>query len=223
MAKIFVVDDDPDMLALICAALQRDGHQVDTEADPTAVTPKRCRFYDLLLFDIMMPKEDGFSLIRRIRTEVDCPILFLTARIEDSDKVQGFAVGGDDYIIKPFSLAELEARVAAHLRREMRRISGASVRFGRELSIDYSQRQVFVNGKALSFPKKEFAIIELLSVNAGQVFDKERIYEKVWGYDGEGDSGVVAEHIRRIRARLSAVSEKTYIETVWGCGYKWVS
>ena len=108
MAKIFVVDDDPDMLALICAALQRDGHQVDTEADPTAVTPKRCRFYDLLLFDIMMPKEDGFSLIRRIRTEVDCPILFLTAKTGDAALVQGLGLGADDYIKKPVSYTHLD-------------------------------------------------------------------------------------------------------------------
>ena len=222
--NILIADDEVHMVSILERYFEREGYRTVAAYDGQEAIDK---FYtehvDVAVLDWMMPVVDGMEVCRRIRGFVSCPILFLTARIEDSDKVQGFAVGGDDYIIKPFSLAELEARVAAHLRREMRRISGASVRFGRELSIDYSQRQVFVNGKALSFPKKEFAIIELLSVNAGQVFDKERIYEKVWGYDGEGDSGVVAEHIRRIRARLSAVSEKTYIETVWGCGYKWVS
>lgn len=223
MNRILIADDEPDIVEMLRCFFERRGYFVLTATDGAQALRKAEQQPDIILLDINMPELDGMEVCRRIRDFVSCPILFLTARIEDSDKVQGFAAGGDDYIIKPFSLAELEARVAAHLRREMRRISGASVRFGRELSIDYSQRQVFVNGKALSFPKKEFAIIELLSVNAGQVFDKERIYEKVWGYDGEGDSGVVAEHIRRIRARLSAVTEKTYIETVWGCGYKWVS
>ena len=151
MAKIFVVDDDPDMLALICAALQRDGHQVDTEADPTAVTPKRCRFYDLLLFDIMMPKEDGFSLIRRVRTEVDCPILFLTAKTGDAALVQGLGLGADDYIKKPFSLAELSARVNAHLRREKRQPTHALIRG--DVHFDLQAKMVTVKEHSILFTK----------------------------------------------------------------------
>ena len=156
MAKIFVVDDDPDMLALICAALQRDGHQVDTEADPTAVTPKRCRFYDLLLFDIMMPKEDGFSLIRRIRTEVDCPILFLTAKTGDAALVQGLGLGADDYIKKPFSLAELSARVNAHLRREKRQPTHALIRG--DIHFDLQAKIVTVKEQSVPLTKGEYAI-----------------------------------------------------------------
>ena len=118
MGKILAVDDEEEMLELVKMALERDGHQVDTEEDVKRVSAERCRIYDLLLLDVMMPGEDGFSLCGRIRAEVDCPILFLTAKTEDAALVQGFGLGADDYIKKPFSIAELRARVNAHLRRE---------------------------------------------------------------------------------------------------------
>ena len=177
---------------------------------------------DIILLDVNMPSMDGFEVCRRIREFVSCPILFLTARTFEGDKVKGFSVGGDDYVVKPFSVMELEARVQAHLRREARHQNQAKVKFSGELLVDYSERAVYVNGYGVGLVKKEFDIVELLSQNAGQVFDKERIYEKVWGYDSEGDSGVIAEHIRRIRAKIGALTDKAYIETVWGCGYKWV-
>ena len=137
-------------------------------------------------------------------------------------KVNGFAVGGDDYIVKPFSLMELEARVCAHLRREARHNFEAQVKFSGDLTIDYSERCLFFGDKRVGLAKKEFDIVELLSQNPGQVFDKERIYERIWGYDSEGDSSVVAEHIRRIRTKIAAYTDRVYIETVWGCGYKWL-
>ena len=169
-----------------------------------------------------MPGIDGLEVCERIRDHISCPILFLTARIEDTDKVKGFAVGGDDYVVKPFSLMELEARVRAHLRREARHSFETQIRFSGDLTIDYSERCLFFSDKRVGFAKKEFDIIELLSQNPGQVFDKERIYERIWGYDSEGDSSVVAEHIRRIRTKIAAYSDRAYIETVWGCGYKWI-
>jgi len=135
--------------------------------------------------------------------------------------LKGFASGGDDYILKPFSSAELLARVAAHLRREERRQSEVKVKFDRGLVIDYTQRCVFQDGEPVKLAKKEFEIVELLSTHPSQVFDRERIYEAIWGYEGEGDSAVVAEHIRRIRAKLTAASCGERIETVWGVGYKW--
>ncbi len=174
------------------------------------------------MLDINMPELDGLEVCRRIRDYISCPILFLTARIEDTDKVKGFAVGGDDYIVKPFSLMELEARVRAHLRREARHNFEAQVRFSGDLTIDYAERCLFLAGKRVGLAKKEFEIVELLSQNPGQVFDKERIYERIWGYDSRGESSVVAEHIRRIRAKLAAHTDRIYIETVWGCGYKWL-
>ena len=123
--------------------------------------------------------------------------------------------------MKPFSLVELEARVQAHLRREARHQSQARVRFAGELAIDYLERRLFFGQEEIPLTKKEFDIVELLSQNPGQVFDKERIYEMVWGYDAEGDSNVIKEYVRKIRARLREVTGLDYIETVWGVGYKW--
>ena len=125
-----------------------------------------------------MPGKDGLEVCKRIRDHISCPILFLTARIEDTDKVKGFTVGGDDYIVKPFSLMELEARVRAHLRREARHNFEAQVKFSGDLTIDYSERCLFFGDKRVGLAKKEFDIVELLSQNPGQIFDKERIYER---------------------------------------------
>ena len=143
------------------------------------------------------------------------------ARVEDCDKIKGFAIGADDYVVKPFSIDELEARVAAHLRREKRHSSSAIVQFDKNIVIDYSSRTVFYKNAEINFTKKEFDIIEFLSQNKGIVFDRETIYEKVWGLDGCGDNSVVTEHIRRIRTKFLSMSDNPYIETVWGCGYKW--
>ena len=218
MAKLLVVDDDPDMLALVRAALEKDGHQVDTEADAAALQPARCRRYDLLLLDVMMPGEDGFSLCSRIRAEVDCPILFLTARTEDAALVQGFGLGADDYMKKPFSIAELRARVNAHLRREVRQptrtLSRGGVRF------DLQAKAAAAGGQTLPLTRGEYAICEHLALHAGQVFTKEQLYEAVFGFDAEGDPSAIAEHVKNIRAKLKAGGSSP-IETVWGVGYKW--
>lgn len=149
------------------------------------------------------------------------PYNFLTARIEDSDKIKGFSIGADDYVIKPFSVDELEARIAAHLRREKRHNISSKVQFDEDMVIDYSSRIVFYHNKDMAFTKKEFDIISFLSQNKGIVFDRETIYEKVWGLDGIGDNTVVTEHIRRIRAKFLSLGDRPYIETVWGCGYRW--
>ena len=218
MPKVLVVDDDLNMLDLVRAALEKDGHHVDTEADAVAVQPARCRLYDLLLLDVMMPGEDGFSFCSRIRAEVDCPILFLTARAEDAALVQGLGLGADDYIKKPFSIAELRARVNAHLRREVRQptytLSRGGVRF------DMQAKVVIAGGHSLPFTKGEYTICEHLALHAGQVFTKEQLYEAVFGFDAEGDSSAIAEHIKNIRAKLKA-DGLSPIETVWGVGYKW--
>lgn len=177
---------------------------------------------DIILLDINMPDIDGMEVCMRIRDFVSCPILFLTARIETSDKIKGFSVGADDYIIKPFSIDELGARVAAHLRRDRRQRESAKVHFDDKLAIDYTERSLYYNGEQITLSKKEFGIIELLSQHIGQVFSKERIYELVWDYDSEGDSSVIAEHIRRIRSKFAKAKMKQYIETVWGVGYKWI-
>lgn len=219
--KILIVDDEIDILTMLKRFFESRNYLVLTAINGKEAIKQAELQPDIILLDVNIPDLDGFSVCQRIRNFVSCPILFLTARIEDTDKVKGFAVGGDDYIVKPFSLIELEARIAAHLRRELRHTFKAEIKFEDGLSIDYTARTVYFNGEEIPFAKKEFDIIELLSQNPGQVFDKERIYERIWGYDSEGDSSVVSEHIRRIRIKFSKSGCKSYIETVWGCGYKW--
>ena len=220
--KILIADDEADIVSMLRSFFESKGYLVlpATNGDETLKQVERQP--DIILLDINMPGPDGLEVCKRIRDHISCPILFLTARIEDTDKVRGFAVGGDDYIVKPFSLMELEARVSAHLRRAARHNFEAQVKFSGELTIDYSERCLFFADKRIGLAKKEFEIVELLSQNPGQIFDKERIYERIWDYDSEGDSSVVTEHIRRIRTKIAAYTERTYIETVWGCGYKWI-
>ena len=220
--NILIADDELDIVKMLAGFFSGKGYNVLTAANGIDTIKQAERKPDIILLDINMPGLDGLSVCERIRNYVSCPILFLTARIEDADKVKGFSVGGDDYIVKPFSLVELDARIKAHLRREARHSFNAQIKFADELTIDYAERCIFFKDNRISLAKKEFDIVELLSSNPGQVFDKERIYEKIWGYDSEGDSGVVAEHIRRIRTKIATYTEKSYIETVWGCGYKWI-
>ncbi len=217
--KLLIVDDEKgivDMLAGYFAAW----YDVLTAYSGGEALQKVAACPDLILLDINMPGMDGLAICRNIREYVTCPILFLTARVESADQIVGFRAGADDYIVKPFDLDELGARVAAHLRREQRQGS-MTVRFFGELAIDYGARTAAVNGVQVPFSRREFDIVELLSLNAGQVFDRERIYETVWGYDGEGNSDTIMEHIRKIRAKLAVHTRHSYIDTVWGCGYRW--
>lgn len=219
--KILIVDDEPDIVSMLVSFFTGNGYQALTAHSGMESLRRVEQNPDIILLDINMPDMDGLEVCELIRDRVSCPILFLTARIEDRDKVKGFSAGGDDYILKPFSLMELEARVCAHLRRESRHKADTRLRFVGNLAIDFAKRQLFCGKEEILLTKKEFDIVELLSQNPGQVFDKERIYEKLWGYDSEGDSSVVAEHIRRIRTKIAAHTDRPYIETVWGCGYKW--
>ncbi|WP_068776376.1 response regulator transcription factor [Paenibacillus sp. FJAT-26967] len=220
--KILIVDDEQGILTLLKDYFEINGYTVYTAASGAEALEKAALNPDLILLDINMPDLDGVEVCARIRNHVSCPILFLTAKVEDTDKINGFRVGGDDYIVKPFSIDELGARVAAHLRREQRSVTRTTAKFADELVIEYAQRSLFYKNHPVLLARKEFDIVELLSMNAGQIFDKERIYEKIWGYDGNGDSTVVAEHIRRIRAKLAQHTSRVWIETVWGVGYKWL-
>jgi len=220
-SKILIVDDEADIVDMLKGFFLSKGYIVSTATNGKGAIKQAERQPDIILLDINMPEMDGISVCSHIRDYVSCPIIFLTARIEDSDKVKGFSVGGDDYIIKPFSIIELEARVAAHLRREKRHGANGKIKFNGEIVIDYSARAFYYKEQEIPLAKKEFDIIELLSQNAGQVFDKERIYELIWGYDSEGESSVVVEHIRRIRMKLSKADCQPCIDTVWGSGYKW--
>jgi len=218
---ILIVDDEVDIVNMLRDYFELNGYRVMTATGGREAHLHAEKQPDLILLDIQMPNMDGLQVCGQIRNFVKCPILFLTAKVEDSDKIKGFAAGGDDYIVKPFSIEELGARVAAHLRRERRNYESSRIKFGSGLVIDYAERVVYFNGEPIIFAKKEFDIIELLSQHAGQIFDKERIYEKVWGFEGDGSSTVVAEHIRRIRAKIASAGMPCSIETVWGVGYKW--
>lgn len=219
--RILIVDDEADIVSMLRDYFEINGYEVLTASGGQEALKIAQKQPDMILLDINMPDMDGLEVCKKIRDFVSCPILFLTARIEDSDKIQGFIAGGDDYVVKPFSIDELGARVGAHLRRERRQRGASQVRFDGDAAIDYGARAFYYKGQALNFAPKEFDIIELLSNYAGQVFDKERIYERIWGYDGAGDSAVVAEHVRRIRSKFASAGAPSYVETVWGVGYRW--
>ena len=216
MAHILAVDDDADLRALLKTALERDGHQVTALPGGAAVTAEHCRWADCILLDVMMPGEDGFATCRRVRSLADCPILFLTAKNEEADVLTGLGLGGDDYLTKPFRVAELRARVAAHLRREGR--TPRTRRGG--LDFDLGERAVYAGETPVRLTRGEYAICAHLATHPGQTFTKEQLYEAVFGFDGTGEDSAVTEHIKNIRAKLRAVGESP-IETVWGVGYKW--
>ncbi|MBQ5952606.1 MAG: response regulator transcription factor [Eubacterium sp.] len=221
MTRVLIVDDEPDVLKMLRNYFELSGYEVLLAADGETALQKAGRNPDIILLDINIPKMDGLEVCKRIRQHVSCPILFLTAYTEDADKIRGFSAGGDDYITKPFSLDELGARISAHLRRELRQQKKTALRFSNDLTLDYSSRAVFYQEKQIPLSKKEFDIVELLSLNAGIVFDKERIYERLWGYDSDGNSMTVVEHIRKIRSKFAEAGCGSFIKTIWGSGYKW--
>ena len=218
MAKILAIDDELDMLILIKNILKKENHIVDIHQTTTDVDENSLRKYDLVLLDVMMPEVDGISYCKKIRNKVDCPILFLTAKTMESDIVEGFLSGGDDYITKPFGVNELLARIKAHLRREQRE-KHSSLNLG-NIRFDLTSNQVFVKEEQVHLTKSEYQILELLAKRKGQVFSREQIYEMIFGFDGIGDSSAISEHVKNIRAKFQKFSENP-IATVWGIGYKW--
>lgn len=221
--KILVIDDDTELLQMLRSYFEIKKYEIITAENGAEGLRKMESQPDIILLDINMPRIDGIEVCRRIRDKTSCPILFLTARVEEQDIVNGLSSGGDDYILKPFRLKELDARITAHLKREQRRKNRSECRFQGELSIDYSAKTVQIHEDFLELTKLEYEIIEFLSMNPGMVFEKERIYEKVCGFDAEGDSRVVTELIRRIRKKMQQYTETEYIETIWGMGYRWIS
>lgn len=217
--KILIVDDDKELQKMLENYFKLKDYQVETARDGEEAIKKAKNRYDVILLDVAMPGMDGIEVCKSIREWVECPIIFLTAKTEEQDKINGLLSGGDDYISKPFSILELEARVVAHLKREERHYNRNKIRDG--FVIDYVKKAVFVNQQEIELTKIEFKIIEFLSMNPERVFDKERIYEKVCGYDAEGDSRVITELIYRIRKKMEALLLEEHIVTVWGMGYKW--
>lgn len=221
---ILIADDEQDIVALLTDFLTGEGYEVRAALNGrdalrlAELAPEP----SLILLDVMMPELDGFSVCREIRGRVSCPILFLTARVEEADQVLGFSLGGDDYVLKPFGIVELGARIKAHLRRERRRGgSGENRVFFDGLWIDYAARLAGSGDTELALARKEYEVLELLSLHAGQTFSRERIYERIWGYDAEGDTQAVTEHVKRLRAKLALVQQEHHVETVWGVGYRW--
>lgn len=220
--KLLIADDEPGILQLLRDYFELQGYQIIEAKDGLEVLSKLSLEPDLILLDVGMPFLDGFEVCERIRAHVSCPILFLTAKIEESDRIRGFMTGGDDYILKPFSIDELGARVEAHLRRENRRKTDKAVKIFDRLAIHYEEKCIYYNDTPIPLTKTEYRIVEQLSLNSGQIFSKDQLYEKVRGYDGSADSSIIMEHIRRIRGKIGKYTEQTYIETVWGVGYRWI-
>lgn len=220
--KMLIIDDEEMILTMMKKCLEAENFLVYTANNAKRALELMSVAPDIILLDINMPEMDGLELCQFVREHISCPIIFLTARVTEQDVIKGLSVGGDDYITKPFRVDELLARILAHLRREERKNNADNLKFDEELIIDYNSRMLFLGKRQLDFSNKEFEIIRLLSQNVGIVFDRETIYEKLWGYDGEGDSIVVKEHIRKIRNKMANYTEKNYIETVWGVGYRWI-
>ena len=218
MANILVVDDDKAILDLIGNILSKSNHFVKKTDKPEKVLSEDLSFYHLIILDIMMPEIDGFQLCSEIRTQVDSPILFLTAKSDEADIIRGLGLGADDYLTKPFGVQELRARVDAHVRRERREkmnyINIGDVRFL------LSSKECFVLDNRVSLTKSEYEISEYLALNRGHVFSKEQIFESVFGFEKESNLSVIAEHIKNIRAKFIQFGIES-IKTVWGVGYKW--
>ena len=224
MANILAIDDDRDLCTLLKTALERDGHTVETRTSGTQLTDTLCRWADCILLDVMMPGEDGFAVCRRIRSLTEAPILFLSARTDEPAVLEGLGIGADDYLQKPFRVAELRARVAAHLRRQNRTPAHRLVRGG--VAFDLSAKSAAVGETPLPLTRSEYAICEYLALYAGQTFTKEQIYEAVFGIDGTADDTAVTQHIKNIRAKLRAAGvpePEKLLNTVWGVGYRWKS
>ena len=224
MANILALDDNLELCKLIRTALERDGHRVETRQAGGELTEALCRWADCILLDVMMPGEDGFAVCRRIRSLTEVPILFLSARTDEAAVLEGLGIGADDFLSKPFRVAELRARVAAHLRRQSRTPAHRMVRSG--VAFDLTARSASVEGKALPLTRSEYAICEYLALHAGQTFTKEQIYEAVFGIDGTADDTAVTQHIKNIRAKLRAAGVPEpgkLLNTVWGVGYRWKS
>ena len=216
MAHILMIDDDAALREMTAEVLERDGHQVIALSGGAELTERHERWADCILLDVMMPGEDGFEICRRIRAQVDCPILMLTAKTAEADVLAGLGLGADDYLCKPVRIAELRARVNAHLRREQRERHTRLVRG--DITLDMSERLVCCGGREIRLTRGEYALLELLALHPGQTFSREQLYERAFGLDGRADAATVTEHIRSIRAKLSPANP---IKTVWGVGYKW--
>lgn len=220
-ATILVVDDEPNITQLLKLYLSRSGFQVETAANgEEALRKTRALRPDLIVLDLKLPDIDGLEVCRRVRAEGDTPIIMLTARDEDIDKIVGLEMGADDYITKPFNPREVLARVRAVLRRSEGRLRpDGPMRLG-DLVIDPGRREVFIGDQPVHLRAKEFDLLAALARNAGIVLDRDRLLNQVWGYDFSGDTRTVDVHIAWLRQKLAG--SRVEIHTVRGAGYKLV-
>lgn len=224
MARILVVDDEKLIVKGIRFSLEQDGMQVDCAYDGgEALELAKQNEYDVVLLDLMLPVYDGYEVCQRIREFSDMPIIMLTAKGDDMDKILGLEYGADDYITKPFNILEVKARIKAIIRRSSKRAAkeeNASLLKVGDLSLDRESRRVFISGKEVNLTAKEFDLLELFLTNPGKVFSREKLLNVVWGYEYPGDVRTVDVHVRRLREKIEKnPSDPHYVYTKWGVGY----
>ena len=226
MSKILIIEDEVSIAELEKDYLELSGFEVDMEHSGDAgLEAALDTEYDLIILDLMLPGMDGSEICRRIREYKNIPVLMVSAKKEDIDKIRGLGMGADDYITKPFSPSELVARVKAHLAR-YERLIGSAVRSNevieiRGLKIDKTARRVYVNGEEKAFTTKEFDLLAFLAENPNHVFKKEELFNKIWDMESLGDIATVTVHIKKIREKIEFnTSKPQYIETIWGVGYR---
>ncbi|WP_082232036.1 response regulator transcription factor [Halobacillus massiliensis] len=227
MERILIIEDEREIAELERDYLEMNGFTVDIEGDGKIGLKKAMEEeYDLLLLDLMLPGQSGFEICKTVRKEKEIPILMITAKNDDIDKVRGLGLGADDYIVKPFSPNELVARVKAHLARYNRlvkkKVNENGIRI-RGLHIDRASRRVFMNGEEKTLTAKEYDLFLFMALHPNRVFSKEDLFEKIWGLDALADNTTVTVHIRRIREKIEQdPSKPEFIDTIWGVGYRFL-
>ncbi|GLC29538.1 response regulator transcription factor [Clostridium omnivorum] len=218
---ILVVDDEENVSGLLKIYLESEGFKVETAADGLkAIEIAKELNPDLIILDIMLPFKDGWQVAQELRKDMDTPIIMLSAKGGESDKILGLNLGGDDYVTKPFSPGEITARVKAILRRAKTEKQECDILNFPQLIIDFSKYEIISKGEKIITTPKEVELIWLLASNPGVVFTRERLLDKIWGYDYLGDSRTVDTHIKRLRRKIEKGELYTYLHTVWGVGYK---
>lgn len=221
--KLLIVDDEKLLVKGIKFNFEQDGYQVETAYDgEEAIKLARDKSVDLIILDLMLPKIDGLSVCQKVREFSNVPIVMLTAKNEDIDKILGLEYGADDYLTKPFNILELKARVKAILRRVTS--SGHEVHktslIAGDIALDYNSRKAKIAGKEIDLTAKEFDLIDLFATNPGRVYSRENLLDIIWGYDYPGDIRTVDVHVRRLREKIEPnPADPTYILTKWGVGY----
>lgn len=225
MQRVLVVDDEQAIVELVTYHLTREGYQVDTEENGLKAVDRASKeHFDLIILDVMLPGMSGLDACRTIRQSTDVPIIMLTARKDELDRVLGLELGADDYVTKPFSPRELIARVKAILRRSGKgREDSGEVRFS-GLEVDIDRREVLVEGRAINLTFTEFELLTILARNPGRAFTRDELLVRVWGQDFYGDARTVDVHVRHLREKLKEdPAHPRYIETVRGVGYRFSS